>query len=393
MRNSFSLPPISVHKNTEPKRSDSFNLDAFKGQVSQRRSFSNYFSELSKLSARADYLKQENELLKQELFDIVTSPEQTNFHRIKKNILAITAKLTIREKETLDVAKAMSAVRKASQPTLLKNYLPKDDNLVGFDYVADSILIANPQKNFFPAGEIENQNKEIRKIIKELSEQLNRYKKRLNLYEKCQTENTITLTMESLKRGENPLFLADAAPAEVVEQREKIKLLREELKQLVTMRQRMEGTEGTKSLTMSPRSPKSPKSPRFNKTAPRPKIKKTQETTQKEQEKAKNLTTETPNEPAKKEETESFIIKEEKTEKTDEKKDDFVKKEKNEKVFDELIGEISEKEPPLPFQDKNSQNVQKLDDQSDVSECFEDELLPNSPVEETTNNYNEFWKN
>ena len=271
---SNSLPPIPVKKGMGTNKTDSFNPDAFYEQV-KKKSFTNYYDDLSKLSSKVESLKQENELLKQELFDIATSSENpTGYHQIKKNILAFTAKNNLREKEVETISKALSAAKKSSEPTLLSSILPKEKNLLGLDSVAESLLISNPQKTFFKAGELEVQNKEIRRLIKMLSNSLQNYKKRLDIYQTCQTENKVSLHIESLKRKQNPPLLAEAAPAQVVEQREKIKLLRKELRTLVNNRLKMQqidamaeeesikAPQSPRTPESSPRTPRSPLSPR-----------------------------------------------------------------------------------------------------------------------------------
>ena len=269
-----SLPPISVRKSLDNVKSDSFNATAFYAQTKHKTNFSNYYDDLSKLSAKAESLKQENELLKQELFNIATTTDNpTGYHKIKKQILAFTAKTFIREKELSSIQKAISSAKRETEPTLVSSFLPKDNTLLGFDAVSESLLIANPQKTFFTSEELESQNKELKRLIKIMNDKMQQYRKRLAIYETCQIENKVSLQMDSLKRGEQPPLLAEAAPAEVVEQREKIKILRKELKSLVSKRLKVDQantfTEEDSFQQLTPRPPKSPHSPSRSPRSPK----------------------------------------------------------------------------------------------------------------------------
>ena len=206
----------------------------------------NPYESISNLSLRAEKLKNENEILKQNLFSLVISNNQNPFFIIKKSLLALSAKLSIREKETLDFSKLISLSKK----NLLNSFIDQSslqDLKSKIDFIASNLLISNQQKAFFNIEEIKNQNEELKFLINNQNNQLEQYKKRIQLYQNYYLEKNINSTILSLKKGEKPIFQTDFSLNQVEEQKMKLLILKKELKNLINKR------KFNKNLIKSPR--------------------------------------------------------------------------------------------------------------------------------------------
>jgi hypothetical protein len=202
------------------------------------------YDEISKLSMRAESLKQENEILKLELLELVTAHDDP-FSKLKKSIIEFGIRLNHREREVGEVSRHISVSSNTVAPTFVEVDVHRDRH-ASFDLVATSLLVSNQQRNFFKAADLRRQNEELLALIENQEEGLKMIRSRLHLYSQCQQQNSIRLKLESLRRGENPSLVADVAPDQIFEQRMKIKMLSKELAELVAQRKQLSETRSGK---------------------------------------------------------------------------------------------------------------------------------------------------
>jgi hypothetical protein len=216
------------------------SLDAFacRGQMPARSSRAAAYDEIAKLSMQAESLKQENELLKLELLELVTGDPDDPYCGLKKSIIEFGIRLSHREREVEDVGKHLMSV--APSPTFVEVDVHRDRH-ASFDLVATSLLVSNDQRPFFNAADLRRQNEELLALIEHQEEGLQMIASRLQLYAQCQRKHSIRLRLDALRRGERPSVLVDTAPDQIREQRMKIRLLQRELRGLVEQRREISG--------------------------------------------------------------------------------------------------------------------------------------------------------
>jgi hypothetical protein len=252
-----SIPPMRNILNYNAGHLGSLDPFAFRAQFPgvPRRSFS--YTEIAQLSMRADSLKQENEIMKLELLDLITTDAENPFYRIKKSIIEFGGLVTKREKEINEVRKYLTPDPKTTSPTFVEVNVHRARH-ASFDLVATSLLVSNEQRHFFAGPDLRRQNEELAALIEHQEHGLKLIRSRLDLYRNCQRGNSIRIKLDALKKGENPPVLSHVAPGQVEEQRMKIQVLREELKALVQQRQQL--TEGRVKLPFARKKPADPRS-------------------------------------------------------------------------------------------------------------------------------------
>lgn len=231
-----TLPPIPNSINSNSRDLGSFDPFAFRKQFSKGYQYTAY-KEIAQLSSTIESLQKENEMMRSELYDLVTTQESPYF-QMKKNILEFEARLTEREKEAASVKKYYNGSSVSSTPTFVEVDIHKDKQ-ASFDLVATSLLVCNEQRNFFKANDLRRQNEELLALIEHQQEALKMAQSRLHLYWQCQHKNSTNLMLDSLRRGISPPELADTAPNQKSEQKMKIKILSTELRRLVAQRKEL----------------------------------------------------------------------------------------------------------------------------------------------------------
>jgi hypothetical protein len=232
------IPPIPNILNFDSSDLGSLDPLAFRRQFPEYTRRSNPYDEISKLSMRAESLKQENEILKLELLDLVTANEADPYFRLKKHIIEFGIQLTRREKEVDEVIKHVNESSLTASPTFVEVSVHRRRH-ASFDLVATSLLVSNEQRHFFTAPDLRHQNEELFALIEHQEEGLRKLRSQLNVFSAYHHSNSIRAKMEALRNGETPALVAPISPADVLEQRVRIKLLRAELADLVA--QRLEG--------------------------------------------------------------------------------------------------------------------------------------------------------
>ena len=230
-----TVAPFSNIFNQERNQTGSIDILALDKQL-PKKSSRNIYQQMSLLSKKAETLKNENEILQQELYDLVMNSDDP-YCSMKKNLLEFSAKLTQREKEFQQISKYLIQPPK-DNPTFLEVDLNLDKE-ASFDLVATSLLISNQQRSFFKVTDIQRQNDELLSFIQLQKEKLHSIESRLKLYSKCQLQRSARFKIESLRRGQNPNELADSSPDQITEQKMKIKMLSNVLRHLVSQRQRL----------------------------------------------------------------------------------------------------------------------------------------------------------
>lgn len=239
-----SIPPISNIFNDSINRTGtlgSFTLT----QNLPKKNNRNIYLEISKLSTEYEKLKNENEILQQELYDSIME-SRNPYCQMKKTLLEFSAKLTEREKEVEHIKKFLEQ-SKTTDPTFVEVSLNQDRE-ASFDLVATSLLVSNEQRNFFKTDEIKRQNEELNHLIQMQKEKLQSINSRLQFYSRYQVTRSPRFTIDSLRRGEKPTDLTDSAPDQLLEQRMKIRLLSKELKSLVEKRVELKNSQKSQSL-------------------------------------------------------------------------------------------------------------------------------------------------
>lgn len=231
-----TLPPIPNSVNTNSRDLGSFDPFAFRKQFSKGQQYTAY-KEIASLSTSIESLQKENNMMRSELFDLVTT-QDSPFFQMKRSILEFEARLTEREKEAAAFKKYYNGSSVSSTPTFVEVDVHKDKQ-ASFDLVATSLLVCNEQRNFFKANDLRRQNEELLALIEHQQEALKMAQSRLQLYWQCQHQNGTQLMLDSLKRKIPPPELADAAPNQLAEQKMKIKILSNELRRLVKQRKEL----------------------------------------------------------------------------------------------------------------------------------------------------------
>jgi len=204
--------------------------------TSSRRSNSfqrNPYRFLSQMSSRAEFLKQENLKLKNELYEIVTADNSSFISKFEKTLLAFSAKLSIREKEFNETWKAISAGKKSTNPTFIDNSSIQEVQSK-FDFVSTTLLISNEQRPFFAANDIKIQNDELLLLISKLKMKVQNIQKRTIIYQKG-FQHTKRMD-ESANQICNSDLYHKLNVCEIEEQRIKISDLQAELKSLIAQR-------------------------------------------------------------------------------------------------------------------------------------------------------------
>jgi hypothetical protein len=205
----------------------------------------NAYDEIAKLTIQAESLKQENELLKLELLELVTVNPSDPYCALKRSLIEFGVRLTHREKEVEEVRRHLLNGSTTTAPTFVEVDIQRDRR-ASFDLVATSLLVSNDQRNFFTAADLRRQNEELLALIENQEEGLRQITARLKLYTRYQRNNSIRLKLDSLRRGVSPALLVDTAPDQIQEQRMKIRNLAKELKGLVAQRKELSGTRRRK---------------------------------------------------------------------------------------------------------------------------------------------------
>jgi hypothetical protein len=235
------MPNLFNYDNRDLGSLDPF---AFRGQFPGSSKRTTAYEEISRLSMRAESLKQENEIMKLELFELVTTHNDP-FSRLKKSLIEFAIRLTHREREVDEVRRHLSASTNTVAPTFVEVDVHRYRH-ASFDLVATSLLVSNEQRHFFRAADLRRQNEELLALIENQEEGLKMIRSRLQLYAQCQQQNSIRLKLESLRRGESPSIVADIAPDQIFEQRMKIKMLSRDLAELVAQRKQLSQTRAAK---------------------------------------------------------------------------------------------------------------------------------------------------
>lgn len=230
-----TLPPIPNSLNFDSREMGSFDPFAFRDQLPGKPVKPTAYGEIAKYSMQAESLKQENELMRLELLQLVDQPTTNPYVRMKKSIVEFGARLNRREREVDDIKRHMSSSKNKNDPTFVEVDVHRDRQ-ASFDLVATSLLVSNEQRTFFKAADLRRQNEELMALIDHQQEALKMVRARLQLYSQVQQSNSIRLRLESLRRGEKPAALAEAAPDQIKEQKMKIRMLSSELRNLVEQR-------------------------------------------------------------------------------------------------------------------------------------------------------------
>lgn len=231
-----TLPPIPNSVNSNSRDLGSFDPFAFRKQFSKGYQYTAY-KEIANLSSSIESLQKENEMMRSELYDLVTTQDSPYF-QMKRSILEFEARITEREKEAASVKKYYNGSSVSSTPTFVEVDIHKDKQ-ASFDLVATSLLVCNEQRNFFKANDLRRQNEELLALIEHQQEALKMAQSRLHLYWQCQHQHSTQLMLDSLRRGISPPEIADAAPNQKTEQKMKIRILSDELKRLVAQRKEL----------------------------------------------------------------------------------------------------------------------------------------------------------
>jgi hypothetical protein len=178
---------------------------AFRGQFSGSSKRTTASEEISRLSMRAESLRQENDILKLELFELVTTHNDP-FSRLKKSLIEFGIRLTHREREVDEVWSHLSASTNTVAPTFVEVDVHRDRH-ASFDLVATRVERAAP----LLSRRLRRQNKELLALTENQEEGLRMIRLRLHLYTQCQQQNSIRLKLKSLRRGESPSIVAHIA--------------------------------------------------------------------------------------------------------------------------------------------------------------------------------------
>ena len=231
-----TLPPIPNSLNENSRDLGSLDPHALRSQFNRPKKYTAY-SEIASLSMRIESLRQENFMMRNEMYEAVMTQDNA-FCQLKRSLLEFNERLSEREKEAAEIKKYYNGSSASSTPTFVEVDIHVDKK-PSFDLFATSLLVCNEQRNFFKANDLRRQNEELLALIEHQEETLKMVNSRLQLYWQCQHQNSTKLMIDSLKRGQSPPQIADAAPDQILEQKMKIKLLSNELSQLVDQRRKL----------------------------------------------------------------------------------------------------------------------------------------------------------
>lgn len=246
MSKKSTIPPFPNVLNYDSRELGSLDPFAIRKQLNTRASARNHYFEIGQLSLRAEELRKENDIMRQELYDLVTAENASQICRLKKSFLEFELRLADREKEVDEIKKYLVTAGQY-QPTFVEVDIHRDRH-ASFDLVATSLLVSNQQRTFFKASDIRRQNEELLALIEHQQEALRMVNARLQLYSSYQSQNSIRIKIDTLKRGFNPPLLTDSTPNQIKEQQMKIKMLSKELKQLVNQRKQLTAGRNNKRL-------------------------------------------------------------------------------------------------------------------------------------------------
>lgn len=246
MSKKSTIPPFPNVLNYDSRELGSLDPFAIRKQLHTRSSARNHYFEIGQLSLRAEELRKENDIMRQELYDLVTADNASQICRLKKSFLEFELRLADREKEVDEIKKYLVTAGQY-QPTFVEVDIHRDRH-ASFDLVATSLLVSNQQRTFFKASDIRRQNEELLALIEHQQEALRMVNARLQLYSSYQSQNSIRIKIDTLKRGFNPPLLTDSTPNQIKEQQMKIKMLSKELKQLVNQRKQLTAGRNNKRL-------------------------------------------------------------------------------------------------------------------------------------------------
>lgn len=233
MSRRYNLPPIPNILYNSSYQNNCFDADAFNSQSGINVSKITFHDELARLISKIDSLKSENDILRQELFQVVLLNDDDPMVVLKKKLMLLHDKILKREKEIISTSKTISKMSKTNDLSSID--VAGIENL-SFDSLSSKLMLLDSQKSFFSVDDIRKYNEQLKKAITERSKELTLTSKRLELYKNCQKESSVQYTINSLKRGEAPFVIADTYPGRLSEQKMKIRLLRKELKALIQKR-------------------------------------------------------------------------------------------------------------------------------------------------------------
>lgn len=287
----------------------SLNPEALKLPVLRHKSLTATYDHISELAVEIERLQYENHQLELRLQELSqknpnseneneeeTTNETNPFSQFKQHEIQFSKKSRQHEIELNNFAKHLNDYREYRDPTFVeikaetnqskktpKQITDSSQILLSNDSVFSTLLVSNQHRSFFSKVELDQQNEELKKLIKQQEENLRLIHARLNLFHKHDRDNSLTITIDSLRKGEFPSLVSDSTPSKASELAVKKRVLSNELQKLVKIRKELvqkrkqekeNNSKLSKSMKVSPQKPvgkdvksQTTPSPRFKRIA------------------------------------------------------------------------------------------------------------------------------
>ena len=230
----------------------SLNPEALKLPILQHKSLTATYDHIAQLAADAERLQQENRDLQNRLDELTASSnedqkESNPFSSFKRREMQFAQKIIERDNELNTFARVINEYRVVKDPTFVEvaanakiiGQSTKEKRKNGYDSITASLLVSNPQRPFFSRDDTEKQNEELRSLISQQEKTLKLLRARLDLFHQHDQANTLSFTLNSLKKGQTPVLLADTAPSKRSELEIKKRILTKELQKLIKKRKEL----------------------------------------------------------------------------------------------------------------------------------------------------------